>query len=271
VADLHMHTTASDGTLAPAALVARVAAAGVEAFAITDHDTVAALPEARRAAAAHGLTLVTGVELSVTAGEREMHLLAYGFDPDHVGLRAHLDAFLDARVARAEAMTEKLAALGLTVPMEDVRQAAGGGAIGRPHVAAALVRRGYVHTPQAAFDRYIGRGQPAFVAKPDVPARRALDLVHAAGGLGVLAHPGHATGGWMLKQLVDDGLDGLEVFHPAHDAMLRDYYARMAHAFDLVMTGGSDFHARPPEAERDRLGRIGLTAAHWERLRPLVT
>jgi hypothetical protein len=152
-----------------------------------------------------------------------------------------------------------------------VWRAAAPGAIGRPHVAAALVRRGHVETSQAAFERYIAQGRPAFVAKPKVPAREALALVHDAGGIGVLAHPGHATGGWMLQQLVRDGLDGLEVFHPSHDATLRDYYGRMASAFGLACTGGSDFHARAPGADDDRLGRIGLTAALWERLRPLVT
>ncbi len=266
-ADLHLHTTCSDGRLAPAALVARVAEAGVQVVAVTDHDTVEALPAARAEATRRGLTLVTGVELSVTVDATEVHLLAYGFDPAHDGLCRHLEAFRTARADRAAAMARALTRLGAPVTMDDVEAAADGAIIGRPHVADALVARGHVATTQEAFDRYIARGQPGHVAKPRVPARAALDLVHEAGGLGVLAHPGHATGGWLLQTLVNAGLDGLEVYHPAHDAMLTDYYRRMAEAFGLVVTGGSDYHARGPGGDA-RLGRLGLTEAAWERLHP---
>jgi hypothetical protein len=269
-ADLHLHTTCSDGRLAPAALVATVAEAGVRVMAVTDHDTVRGLDAARAEAKRRRLTFVAGVELSVTVDATEVHMLAYGFDPAHDGLRRHLDAFRTARAERAAAMTRALTRLGAPVSMADVEAAADGAIIGRPHVADAIVARGHAATMQEAFDRYIARGQPAYVAKPRVPARDALDLVHDAGGVGVLAHPGHATGGWLLQTLVNAGLDGLEVYHPSHDALLVDYYRRMAEAFGLVMTGGSDYHARGPESDA-RLGRIGLTEAAWERLRPAVT
>lgn len=269
-ADLHTHTHCSDGTRAPADLVALAASRGLHVLAITDHDTVAGLAEAQSAAQAHGVHLVTGTELSVTVNEHEVHLLGYGFDPTHDGLTRHLDRFVEARRERVRSIVSRLQDVGLHVEMADVEQvveATGTDevphqhALGRPHVAQALVRGGHVDTVDDAFDRYLSRGQPAFVAKPPVPASDALDLLHDAGGIGVLAHPGHWTPTTRLRALIDVGLDGIEVVHPSHDVTLESYYQRIARSRGLLTSGGSDFHGRGDDDER--FGRLGMDREHW--------
>ncbi len=242
-ADLHTHTCYSDGQLTPQALVRKAEAAGLSALAVTDHDTVDGVAEAQAAGQACGVEVVTGVELSVSVDEREVHLLGYGFDTEDGGLRAHLVRFKRARRERARGMAERLRVLGVPLAFEDVEaQASAEAALGRPHVAAALVAGGHVGTEQEAFERYIADGGPAFVAKPVFPAAEALALLHAAGGLGVLAHPGHWTSEETLRALVRSGLDGIEVVHPSHDAALTRYYHDRARALNLIETGGSDYH-----------------------------
>lgn len=278
-ADLHMHTHCSDGRHAPAELVARAARTGVRAISVTDHDTVAGLAEAAETAEAHGLAFLSGVELSVTVDGEEVHLLAYGFDPAHEGLKAHLDRFLEARRDRVRRIVEALQQAGVGVTMDDVLVQAGADdapetalpqALGRPHVAAALVEAGAVDAMQEAFDRYLGRGAPAFVSKPEMPAADVLAIVHDAGGIGSLAHPGHWTPSAQLRALVDAGLDAIEVVHPSHDASLRDYYLRAASSRGLLVTGGSDYHGTRPDDEA-RLGTYGLTQPSWERLQAALS
>jgi hypothetical protein len=266
-ADLHTHTNRSDGTLSPAALVQKAAERDLRVLAVTDHDTVEGVDEATRAAEHRGLVLVPGVELSVTLDGTERHLLAYGFDPGHDGLRAFLDEMQAARRRRAWQMVERLRARGLEVEDEQLRAVIDGPtAAGRPHLAAALVRAGHVSSTGEAFDRYLGREGPGFVAKPEVPAADALAVVHAAGGVGVLAHPGHWTSSADVRALCAAGLDGIELYHRAHGASLRRYYRRLAEGYDLLVTGGSDYHGRT-EAEEAHLGTIGLNQRRWERFR----
>ena len=168
------------------------------------------------------------MELSVTVGDEEIHLLGYCFNPQHAGLRRHLERFRQHRHERARRMVEKLNGLGLPLAFEAVLEEAGAGAVGRPHVAAALAKAGHVEAYQEAFERYIGDGKPAWVAKPRFPAHDALALLHDAGGLGVIAHPGHWTSDAVLMALVRAGLDGIETVHPAHDEMLKRYYRQTA-------------------------------------------
>lgn len=272
-ADLHTHTTYSDGRLDPAELLAAADAGGLRVMAITDHDTLDGWDAAQEPAAASNVDLVPGVELSVTVGDREVHLLGYGFDPLHAGLRAHLEEFADARRVRAQQMVDKLRARGVDITLAAVHAAAdGASAIGRPHLARALVAAGQVDSYDAAFEQYLGQGGPAFVEKTPFPARAALDLLHAAGGIGVLAHPGHWTSGRLLHQLRRAGLDGIEVRHPSHDASLVAYYQRLVHGGGLVATGGSDYHGRPPE-EADQaspFGTYGLSRSEWQAIQDLV-
>ena len=271
VADLHLHTSRSDGTLSPTALVQKAAGRGLRVLAVTDHDTVAGLDEAEEAAAEWGLELVPGVELSVTLQGAELHMLAYGFDPAHGGLQAYLEEMQEARRARAWKMVERLRSHGLEVEDTQLRRVIENtAAAGRPHLAAALHRAGHVASTDEAFDRYLGTDRPGFVAKPDVPAADALAVVHQAGGVGVLAHPGHWTSSAQVRQLVDAGLDGLELYHRAHGASLRRYYRRLADSHDLLVTGGSDYHGRD-EGEETHLGAIGLTEREWERFRAALS
>lgn len=267
--DLHTHTCYSDGKLTPAALLEKADDAGLRVLALTDHDTLAGW-DAAQEVASMPVDLVPGVELSVTAGDREVHLLGYGFDPAHGGLRDHLERFTRVRRERARKMVEKLNAAGVSITMDAVqRAAAGADALGRPHVAAALIEAGHTASYDAAFEQYLGNDGPAFVAKPQFAAADALGLLHDAGGIGVLAHPGHWTSGRTLHLLRRAGLDGLEVWHPSHDASLVSYYQHLARDFDLVSTGGSDYHGLGPDDEA-HFGTYGLTWTEWKRVRAVI-
>lgn len=269
-ADLHTHTNASDGVLSPTALVRRAAERGIEVLSVTDHDTVGGLEPASGTAQETGIHLVVGIELSVTLDEEEIHVLAYGFEPGHTGLRKHLEAMKEARRKRAWEIVRRLRDRGVEVEDDGLQAAiASARAVGRPHVAAALVRAGHVDTPGEAFERYLGRGKPGYVAKPAFAADKAFALVHDAGGVGVLAHPGHWTSGTQVRRLVDAGLDGLETRHPSHDASLRGYYDRLASGYDLFTTGGSDYHGRTEEEEM-HFGTVGMSRSAWERFRTAI-
>ncbi len=265
-ADLHTHTHCSDGKLSPAALVAKARAFGLSALAVTDHDCIDGLAEAMAEGVACGLEVLTGVELSVTVEAVEIHLLGYGFDPHHPGLCAYLAQFRQRRMERGAAMVDRLQALGVPLPFEAVTAQSGEGVLGRPHVARALVAHGLVSTYEDAFVRYLQDGGPAFVPKPLFPAREALDLLHEAGGLGVLAHPGHWTSDRVVMQLIREGLDGIETIHPAHDDMLTRYYQRLAREFLLLETGGSDYHGFQA-VEEERLGAFSIPYPQYEKVR----
>ena len=265
-ADLHTHTHCSDGHLSPTALVAKAQQCGLKALAITDHDCIDGLAEGQAAGERYGIEVVPGVELSVTVGEEEVHLLGYFFDPVHQGLRAHLEAFQQRRRERAERIVERLKRLGMALLFEAVQAQAKGRALGRPHVAEAMVAAGFVETTQEAFEHYLADGGPAFVAKPLFPAREALALLHEAGGIGVLAHPGHWTADATVMALLQAGLDGLETIHPAHDPALTHYYRQLARDFALLETGGSDYHGPRPD-EADAMGRYTIPYPWLERAR----
>lgn len=265
-ADLHAHTHCSDGHLSPEALVAKARQCGLKALAITDHDCIDGIAEGQAAGVRYGIEVVPGVELSVTVGEEEVHLLGYFFDPAHPGLRAHLAVFQQRRRERAERIVEQLNAAGVSLSFEAVAVQAKGQALGRPHVAEAMVAAGLVETTQEAFEQYLADGGPAFVAKPLFPAREALALLHAAGGIGVLAHPGHWTGDATVMALLQAGLDGLETIHPAHDPSLTHYYRQLARDFALLETGGSDYHGPRPD-EPDAMGRYTIPYPWLERAR----
>jgi predicted metal-dependent phosphoesterase TrpH len=239
--DLHSHSTASDGALPPAAVVAAAGAAQLAALALTDHDTMAGVAEAQAAGAALGLRIVPGVELSALHMEREIHLLALHVEPSDA-LEAELTHFRAGRVRRAEEMVSRLRELGAAVTMDAVLAHAGRGAIGRPHVARALVDSGVVREQREAFDRYIGNGRPAFVAKEPLYAADAIDLVHAAGGIAVFAHPGRDGTRAMIEPLVGFGLDGLEILHPSQSGEDMARLGALADHFGLVSSGGSDWH-----------------------------
>lgn len=239
--DLHAHSTASDGALAPAAAVQAAHAAGLAAFALTDHDTLAGIPEAQASADALGLRLVPGVELSVHRGSEEVHVL--GLHIRNVDdLQARLETFRGFRRTRAERMVEKLNAAGIPVSFDAVLTESAGGAIGRPHVARALVAGGWVKDLREAFDRWLAAGKPAYVDKERLDIADGIAMIHAAGGIAVYAHPGSEGRRETIEPLVAAGLDGIEVRHPSHSRDDELRLASLAAFFGLVVSGGSDWH-----------------------------
>ena len=239
--DLHMHATASDGARAPEDVAAAAAAAGLSAIALTDHDTIAGVAAARAAGERLGVRVITGVELSAYEGEREVHLLGLHLErPERI--EGAMEEFRATRIARAREMVGKLNAIGIPVTFEAVLAAAGPGAVGRPHVARAVVDGGWALDSREVFDRFIGQGKPANVPKQRLELRDAIDLVHNAGGLAVVAHPGPDFTRTRVERAVALGLDGLEVWHPSHSAdEIRRLRALVEH-FRLVASGGSDWH-----------------------------
>ena len=269
-ADLHAHTHCSDGTLAPTALVQRAAERGVAVLAVTDHDTVAGLEAAREAASGHALQFVEGVELSVEAEGRGIHLLGYGFHPEHPALTHYLSSFAERRRERFDQMVARLSEIGVEVAPDIVRRHVGESAApGRPHLARALVEAGHVERYKAAFAQYLGREQPGYVPAPTQPAADAIEALHAAGGVAVLAHPGQWMPDKVLKKLREQGLDGIECVCPSHPDYLVDYYLRICRAHNLRATGGTDYHGGADTDTREP-GDLGLTEAQWERLRDSV-
>ena len=245
-ADLHVHSSASDGTDPPAEVMRRAARAGLDVVALTDHDTVAGHAEARRALTG-SLILLPGMELSCRLDGRSMHLLAYLFDPDHPELAAELVRIRDDRVLRARAMVDRLADLGVDISWDQVAAIAGPAVVGRPHIARAMAASGAIASPREAFTRdWIADGGRAYVGRYALDSVRAIGLVRAAGGVAVLAHPraGRDTlvSGEQIAGLAAAGLAGLEVFHPDQSDAERAGLLALARDLDLVATGGSDDH-----------------------------
>jgi predicted metal-dependent phosphoesterase TrpH len=246
VIDLHTHSTASDGTLSPAGLVAAAGAAGLSVVALTDHDTTAGWDEAAQALPT-GVSLVRGAEISCTRGGISLHLLAYLFDPSYEPLVTRLDQVVTSRETRARRMVELLVADGHPVTWDQVRRAAAG-TVGRPHVAQALVGAGLVSSFEEAFgSEWIGSRGRYWAAKDEVDALEAVALVRAAGGVTVFAHPaasarGRVVGDDVVEELAAAGLTGLEVDHPDHTSEAQEHLRELASALGLLVTGSSDFH-----------------------------
>lgn len=253
--DLHAHTNVSDGTLAPRALVELAHRQGLAALAVTDHDHVGGLAEAREAGERLGVEVVPGIELSVDHPEGELHLLGYLFDPQDTALAAALELFRAAREARGQRIVERLQELGVEITMEEVERVVGahGASVGRPHIARALLEKRIVASISEAFDRWLAEGRPAYVARKRLDARQSIELVHRAGGVAVLAHPGllkeeRRVG--IVRELAALGLDGVEVEYSRHSAEDRRRFAALAQELGLVATGGSDFHGdNKPDVE----------------------
>jgi len=240
--DLHLHSLHSDGKLAPADLVRRAKEAGLSALALTDHDSVRGIPEAREACRREGILFVPGIELGVGVGTDEIHLLGYGIDAKGRTLQHSLDLLAGERLDRMEKMIAALGQLGVTITLEDVRAETGGGIVGRLHLASALVRAGHAADLNEAFRRWIGSGRPAYVRRQLLNLREAIDLIREAGGVPVMAHPGLTRRDELIEYLIRLGVRGLEVYYPKHDFVDVSRYRKMCAKFDLIATGGSDFH-----------------------------
>ena len=242
--DLHAHSTASDGAATPAGFVEAAVHARLAAVALTDHDTLAGVAEAVEAGARHGLRVIAGSELSAHDDAREVHLLAlHVAEPER--LDAELTRFRAQREDRAESIVARLNELGLRVTLDAVLGEAAGAAVGRPHVARAMVAAGVVRDYREAFDRYIGNGRPAYVAKVPLAVREAARMTHEAGGILVFAHPGPDGTRERIERMAAEGLDGVEVVHPSHSAEDRARLGALADHLGLVWSGGSDWHGAP--------------------------
>ncbi len=261
-ADLHVHTTASDGELTPAQVVEAAARAGLAAVGICDHDTVDGLEEGLAAGRRLGIEVVPGVELNCNADSAtEVHVLGYYVDrrrPEFTRLLADLKA---ARSGRGEEMVRRLRAVGLPVTWERVREIAGAGSVGRPHVAQALLERGLVHSLQQAFDEYLEVGRPGYVPRFKLSPAETVRLVRRSGGAAVLAHPGLIGRDALIHELLPAGLQGLEVFHPDHDEAVQRRYLALCRELGLIVTGGSDYHGPrfghpAPGVKRVALGAV---------------
>ena len=240
--DLHMHSTASDGAVPPEGVVEAAKTAGLSVIALTDHDTLAGIAAARVAGERLGVAVSAGVELSAVHDGREVHLLGLHLETLDA-LEVHLVSFRDTRHTRAEAMVAVLNKLGVPVTMEAVLANAAGGAIGRPHVARALIDGKWVRDAREAFDRYLGTGRPAFVDKHRLSAADAIAMIHEAGGVAVFAHPGADGRRERIEPLAAIGLDGAEVKHPSHSADDSARIAALVEFLKLVPSGGSGSHS----------------------------
>jgi predicted metal-dependent phosphoesterase TrpH len=268
VIDLHVHSTASDGTLPPAALAARLALAGITTFALADHDTTAGLLEAAEGARRAGLGFLDGIEITAVEDGKDVHVLGYGIDPGSAPLNTFLAEQRAHRRARIAAIEEKLAALGVPVVLAADPRLDGDDAsrsVGRPVVARALVAAGHVASIQEAFERYLTPGQPAFVPRTGPTVPEVIAMIARGGGLASLAHPGQTKRDDRIEAWVDAGLPAIEVWHSDHDAAAVARYGEMAARFGLLATGGSDFHG-DGTGRVYRVGEVGTPADAFERL-----
>ncbi|MDO8915238.1 MAG: PHP domain-containing protein [Coriobacteriia bacterium] len=263
-ADLHVHSTASDGSLAPSALVAMALERGLDVLAIADHDSVEGLAEALAAARGTALKLIPAVELSASDGGHDVHVLAYFVDHTDARLLEHLADLRVSRLRRAGSMVAALCGAGYDVSIDAVLELSGGGAVGRSHVAAALVDAGHAESVSEAFRTLIGRGRPFYVSKDARPPRDVIATIVAAGGLPVIAHPGVTRADELLPGLVASGLRGIEAFHADHTPQQRSHYAAIARQRGLLVTGGSDYHG--PGGPNPALGSVDVPSEAVEAL-----
>jgi 3',5'-nucleoside bisphosphate phosphatase len=246
--DLHVHTTASDGAMSPSEMVKYAKTKGLQAIAITDHDTIGGLDEALSEGERIGIEVIPGIEISAEHSPGSMHLLGYFFDRHHPMLNERLSYLQKARAERNPKIVEKLNDLGIRVTYDEVVRASGGGQVGRPHFAQVLLEKGYVKSFQEAFDRFLKKGAQAYVDKVRFAPKEALYFINEAKGVAVLAHPntlgvkGYAELENLILGLVDHGLRGLEVHYPEHSALETAQYKRLAERVGLVITGGTDYH-----------------------------
>jgi hypothetical protein len=256
--DLHTHSTASDGKLTPSEVVRLALRAGVRVMALTDHDTTDGVLEAQNAGRAAGVQVIAGIEINSEGEHGDAHILGYFVDPAEPSLQEQLLAIRDARVGRARGMLKKLAAMGMPVEWERVLAMAGEAvSIARPHVARAMVEAGYVATTQEAFDKYISNDGPAYVNRLRMTMVETIGYIHGAGGLAVMAHPAESKLTHLIPQLVEAGLDGVEVYYPRHTPEQQAALLDMATRYNLLVTGGSDFHALD-DPKHGQLGSVDV-------------
>ena len=248
--DLHIHTTESDGTLTPSQVVRYAKEKGLKAVAITDHDTIHGNEEAIKEGISAGVEVIPGVEISVDYSPGTMHMLGYFITTEDPILNEKLTLLQDSRADRNPRIIEKLNKLGLSLTYDEVVQVSGGGQVGRPHMAQVLMKKGYTKSIKEAFDKYLGKGAPAYLDKFRLSAVEAITMITDAGGIPVLAHPftlyckSSDELDALVEKLVNQGLQGLEVYYSEHDERKTSSYKLLAKRYNLAITGGSDFHGK---------------------------
>ena len=265
--DLHLHTTASDGLLAPAVLVERAAAAGLTIIAVTDHDTVGGLPEAVDAGRTRAVRVIAGIEITAVEDGSDLHVLGYFIDAGSPSLAAFLREQREDRTRRVREMGERLRSLGLSVDVDALITAAHAGtrSIGRPAIADALVASGQAVDRTDAFNRLLGRGKPGFVPRRGTAAAAVIATIHAAGGIASVAHPGVTSSDPLIERLAEQGLDAIEVWHTDHAPDQQRHYSMLADRLGLAKSGGSDFHGDGVHRAA-RLGGVLLPEPEFQRL-----
>jgi predicted metal-dependent phosphoesterase TrpH len=255
--DLHIHTTASDGVLSPSQLVRLALQKGLKVIAITDHDSTEGLDEALEAARGTGLQVIPGIEVGTDIPRGEVHILGYFIDHHRVGLQDVLSTLRHSRLDRAKGMLQKLRDLGRPLEWERVAAIAGRGSVGRPHVAQAMLEKGYVTSLRDAFDRYLGRNRPAYVERFKLSPAEAVQLIRENQGIPVLAHPADIENlEALLPELLAAGLAGVEAFYNGYGAELVQSIVNLARKDGLIVTGGSDFHGLPTMSPTDLGGNF---------------
>jgi predicted metal-dependent phosphoesterase TrpH len=257
--DLHIHTTASDGRFSPQQIVDKAARLGLGVVAICDHDTIDGIAPALEAARAWPQpTVIPGVEISTFAPGNEVHILGYFIDYNNPRLKTALAELRNSRQERAQTMIARLKKLNIDINWQQVQQLAGGGAVGRPHIAQVMLEKGYIKTIKEAFDKYIGLGGPAYVERRKITPLQAVALIKEASGLPVLAHPFTVKGPEaLITELKDAGLVGIEVYYNDYPKDKREILSRLAEKYDLIATGGSDYHGLDDSVET-MLGGAGV-------------
>ena len=275
--DLHIHTTASDGSLTPSQVVRYAKEKNLKAISITDHDTIEGNEEAIMEGRREGIEVVPRVEISVDYSPGTMHMLGYFITIEDTPLKEKLTILQDSRADRNPKIVKKLNEMSLALTYDEVAQESGGGQIGRPHIARVLVKKGYVKSIQEAFNKYLGKGAPAYIDKFRLSAKEAITVITNAGGIPVLAHPFTLNCNKsdelddLVERLVEQGLEGLEVYYSEHDERNTSHYHLLAKRYNLVITGGSDFHGKNMQGIDLGTGRGNLKIPYTllERLRTL--
>lgn len=273
--DLHLHTTASDGAFAPNVLVRMAHEAGLDCIAITDHDSTAGVAAAQEAGLKLGVRVIPGIEVNTLWHSQSVHILGYFVDREHPELQAVIARQRDGRLYRAQRMIEKLAALNMPLSWEGILASADGGAVGRPHIAKAMIAQGYVSDANEAFAKYLGHGMPAYVEQPKLTPTEAIALLHRAGAAAGLAHPYNMEGAdqvdldALLPELAAAGLDAIETYYTDYSAAQQSAILHLAQRFDLIPTGGSDFHGGGILSQAE-LGTIRVPSESLGRLEVVV-
>lgn len=242
-ADLHLHSSFSDGEWSPQEIIKQAKELGLSAVAIADHDTVDAIVNLKEEISTAGIELIPAVEINTDLDDKEIHILGYLIDIDSPILISVLKNQREARIRRNKEIINKLNRLGFKLSFEEVLALAGGDSIGRPHIAQVLVKKGYVESKEEAFNKLLKRGCPGYVPRCSISWREAIAVINEAGGIAVLAHPGKSFVDHLVPMMVKEGLQGIEIWHPSHSPEDIQHYLRLAETFSLLATGGSDAHS----------------------------